>query len=43
MDGEEVWDEPMTQFNDMLLAGAYSDFVTDMTVLKHAMGPAVEG
>ncbi|MBF4768854.1 SDR family NAD(P)-dependent oxidoreductase [Nocardioides agariphilus] len=41
--GEEVWDEPMTQFRDMLLAGAYSDFVTDMTVLKHAMGPAGRG
>ena len=33
VDGEEVWDEPMTQFRDMLLAGAYSDFVTDMQVL----------
>ncbi|MEO6512972.1 MAG: SDR family NAD(P)-dependent oxidoreductase [Nocardioides sp.] len=43
VDGEEVWDEPMTQFRDMLLAGAYSDFVTDMTVLKHAMGPAGSG
>ena len=43
VDGEEVWDEPMTQFRDMLLAGAYSDFVTGMTVLKHAMGPAGRG
>jgi NAD(P)-dependent dehydrogenase (short-subunit alcohol dehydrogenase family) len=43
VDGDEVWDEPMTQFRDMLLAGAYSDFVTDMTVLKHAMGPAGRG
>ena len=42
-DGEEVWDEPMEQFRAMLLAGAYSDFVTDMTVLKHAMGPAGAG
>jgi NAD(P)-dependent dehydrogenase (short-subunit alcohol dehydrogenase family) len=41
--GEEVWDEPMEQFRAMLLAGAYSDFVTDMTVLKHAMGPAGGG
>jgi NAD(P)-dependent dehydrogenase (short-subunit alcohol dehydrogenase family) len=41
--GEEVWDEPMTQFKDMLLAGAYSDFVTDLTVLKHAMGPTGSG
>jgi NAD(P)-dependent dehydrogenase (short-subunit alcohol dehydrogenase family) len=43
VEGEEVWDEPMTQFRDMLLAGAYSDFVTDLTVLKHAMGPAGRG
>ena len=43
VDGEEVWDEPMEQFRAMLLAGAYSDFVTDMTVLKHAMGPAGRG
>jgi NAD(P)-dependent dehydrogenase (short-subunit alcohol dehydrogenase family) len=42
-DGEEVWDEPMEQFRAMLLAGAYSDFVTDMQVLKHAMGPAGHG
>ena len=33
VEGEEVWDEPMTQFRDMLLGGAYSDFVTDMQVL----------
>ena len=43
VEGEEVWDEPMTQFRDMLLAGAYSDFVTDMQVLKQAMGPAGAG
>ncbi len=43
VEGEEVWDEPMEQFRAMLLAGAYSDFVTDMTVLKHAMGPAGQG
>jgi len=43
VDGEEVWDEPTSQFRDMLMAGAYSDFVTDMTVLKHAMGPAGSG
>jgi NAD(P)-dependent dehydrogenase (short-subunit alcohol dehydrogenase family) len=42
-DGEEVWDEPMVQFRAMLLAGAYFDFVTDMQVLKHAMGPAGHG
>ena len=42
-DGEEVWDEPMEQFKAMLLAGAYSDYVTSLTVLKHAMGPAGAG
>ena len=42
-DGEEVWDEPMEQFKAMLLAGAYSDYVTNLTVLKHAMGPAGAG
>ncbi len=41
--GEEVWDEPMEQFRAMLLAGAYSDYVTSLTVLKHAMGPAGRG
>jgi NAD(P)-dependent dehydrogenase (short-subunit alcohol dehydrogenase family) len=43
VEGEEVWDESMQQFKDMLLAGAYSDFVTSLTVLKHAMGPAGAG
>ena len=33
----------MTQFRDMLLRGAYSDFVTDMLMLRHAMGPAGHG
>jgi NAD(P)-dependent dehydrogenase (short-subunit alcohol dehydrogenase family) len=42
-DGEEVWDEPMEQFRAMLLGGAYSDFVTDMQVLKQGMGPAGAG
>ena len=42
-DGEEVWDEPLDQFKAMLLAGAYSDYVTSLTVLKHAMGPAAAG
>ena len=41
--GEEVWDEPLDQFRAMLLGGAYSDFVTSLTVLKHAMGPAGRG
>jgi NAD(P)-dependent dehydrogenase (short-subunit alcohol dehydrogenase family) len=43
VDGEEVWDEPMNQFRQMLLAGAYSDFVTSMTVLRELMGPAGRG
>ena len=41
--GEEVWDEPMDQFRAMLLAGAYSDFVTSMLTLRLAMGPARRG
>jgi NAD(P)-dependent dehydrogenase (short-subunit alcohol dehydrogenase family) len=43
VDGEEVWDESMNQFRQMLLAGAYSDFVTSMTVLRQLMGPAGRG
>jgi len=42
-DGQEVWDEPMEQFRAMLLAGAYSDFVTSMLTLRLAMGPARRG
>jgi NAD(P)-dependent dehydrogenase (short-subunit alcohol dehydrogenase family) len=41
--GDEVWDEPMDQFRQMLLAGAYSDFVTSLTALRHVMGPAGRG
>lgn len=41
--GEEVWDEPLDQFRAMLLGGAYSDYVTSLTVLKQAMGPAGAG
>jgi len=37
-EGDEVWDEPMEQFRAMLLAGAYSDFVTSMQVLRQDMG-----
>ncbi|QIG44191.1 SDR family NAD(P)-dependent oxidoreductase [Nocardioides anomalus] len=43
VEGEEVWDEPMEQFRDMLLAGAYSDYVTTMLTLRLAMGPAGRG
>jgi NAD(P)-dependent dehydrogenase (short-subunit alcohol dehydrogenase family) len=42
-EGDEVWDEPMEQFKAMLLAGAYSDFVTDMQVLRQYMGPRGSG
>ena len=41
--GEEVWDESMRQFRAMLLAGAYSDFVTTMLTLKLDMGPREQG
>jgi NAD(P)-dependent dehydrogenase (short-subunit alcohol dehydrogenase family) len=43
VDGEEVWDEPMDQFRQMLLAGAYSDFVTSLTALRQIIGPAGHG
>jgi NAD(P)-dependent dehydrogenase (short-subunit alcohol dehydrogenase family) len=43
VEGDEVWDEPMDQFRQMLLAGAYSDFVTSMTALRQIMGPAGAG
>ena len=41
--GEEVWDEPMEQFRAMLLAGAYSDFVTSVLALRLDMGPRQKG
>ncbi len=41
--GEEVWDEPLDQFRAMLLAGAYSDYVTSLIVLRRSMGPAGRG
>lgn len=41
--GEEVWEEPLDQFRNMLLAGPYSDFITSLLVLKHLMGPIQEG
>src|SRR5687767_17621 len=37
--GENVWDEPLDQFKHMLLAGAYSDYITSLLVLKYLMGP----
>lgn len=36
--GPEVWDEPLEQLRHMLLAGAYSDYVTSLLALKHLMG-----
>lgn len=41
--GEEVWEEPLDQFKNMLLAGAYSDYITSLLVLKHLMGPVEKG
>ncbi|ASN80036.1 SDR family NAD(P)-dependent oxidoreductase [Deinococcus ficus] len=41
--GAEVWDEPLAQLRSMLLAGAYSDYVTGLLALRHLMGPAGQG
>jgi NAD(P)-dependent dehydrogenase (short-subunit alcohol dehydrogenase family) len=41
--GESVWDEPLDQFQHMLLAGPYSDYITSLLVLKVLMGPAQSG
>ncbi len=41
--GESVWDEPLDQFKNMLLAGPYSDYVTSLLVLKYLMGPIQKG
>ena len=41
--GETVWDEPLDQFKNMLLAGAYSDYITSLIVLKYLMGPVEKG
>lgn len=41
--GEEVWEEPLDQFRNMLLAGAYSDYITSLLVLKYLMGPIHKG
>ena len=41
--GEEVWEEPLDQFKNMLLAGPYSDFITSLLVLKYLMGPIQKG
>lgn len=41
--GENVWDEPLDQFKHMLLAGAYSDYITSLIVLEYLMGPIQKG
>ncbi len=41
--GEEVWEEPLDQFKQMLLAGPYSDYITSLLVLKYLMGPIQKG
>ena len=41
--GEEVWEEPLDQFKNMLLAGSYSDYITSLLVLKILMGPINKG
>ena len=41
--GQNVWDEPLDQFKHMLLAGAYSDYITSLLVLKYLMGPIQKG
>lgn len=41
--GAEVWDEPLGQLRTMLLAGAYSDYVTSLLALRHLMGPRGRG
>lgn len=38
-----IWDEPPGQLRNMLLAGAYGDYVTSLLALKHLMGPAGRG
>jgi NAD(P)-dependent dehydrogenase (short-subunit alcohol dehydrogenase family) len=41
--GEDVWEEPLDQFKNMLLAGPYSDYITSLLVLKYLMGPSQKG
>lgn len=41
--GQEVWEEPLGQLKNMLLAGAYSDYLTCMVALRHLLGPAGRG
>ena len=41
--GKEVWEEPLEQFEHMLMAGPYSDYITSLLVLKYLMGPIQKG
>ena len=41
--GDNVWDEPLDQFKNMLLAGAYSDYITSLIVLRDLMGSVKKG
>ncbi|WP_034385551.1 SDR family NAD(P)-dependent oxidoreductase [Deinococcus sp. YIM 77859] len=41
--GVEVWDEPLEQLRNMLLVGAYSDYVTSLLALKYLMGKRGRG
>lgn len=36
--GSEVWEEPLAQLKNDLLAGAYSDYLTSLLALRHLMG-----
>ena len=40
---EEIWNEPLDQFKNMLLAGVYADYSTSLLALKYLMGPAERG
>lgn len=40
---QEVWEEPLDQLRNMLLGGAYSDYLTSLLALKHLMGQASHG
>lgn len=41
--GQEVWEESLEQLKNMLLAGAYSDYLTSLLALRHLMGSAGRG
>lgn len=41
--GPEVWDEPLEPLRTMLLAGAYSDYLTSLLALKLVMGAQGHG